>query len=284
VSEAAALDTEASSGPGPLLRRAREASGLTEQQAAEQLNLDVSVVSALERDDLAALGAPVFAKGHLRRYGALLGLVEDEVLAAYERTRAQPAAPTLVPRSRLEMMPVRGKPKWPWVLGGALLFVLAAGLAAYVSEHGLRWPSVGSEDAPPAAAADIAVTETPGAESAAAVPAESAAAAAGPSAGVSTAAAEPAPLPVPPGHVSISLAFATDSWAEIYDGSGKAVLYDLGRAGTQRTIAAAAPLSVTFGNASAVTLSVNGRPAVIPVVPGDGTVARFKIEADGSVR
>jgi hypothetical protein len=91
-------------------------------------------------------------------------------------------------------------------------------------------------------------------------------------------------LPVPPGHVSISLAFATDSWAEIYDGSGKAVLYDLGRAGTQRTIAAAAPLSVTFGNASAVTLSVNGRAAVIPVVPGDGTVARFKIAADGSVR
>ena len=82
----------------------------------------------------------------------------------------------------------------------------------------------------------------------------------------------------------ISLAFATDSWAEIYDGSGKAVLYDLGRAGTQRTIAAAAPLSVTFGNASAVTLTVNGRPAVIPVVPGDGTVAQFKIEADGNVR
>jgi len=285
VNEAVALDTEASSGPGPLLRRAREARALTEQQAAEQLNLDVSVVSALERDDLAALGAPVFAKGHLRRYGALLGLVEDEVLAAYERTRAQPETPTLVPRSRLEMMPVRGKPKWPWVLGGALLFVLAAGLAAYVSEHGLQWPSAELKDSAPATAVDLAVTETPAAETAPAVQAGSTVAdATEPSSGATATATEPVPLPIPPGHVSISLAFATDSWAEIYDGSGKAVLYDLGRAGTQRTIAAAAPLSATFGNASAVTLSVNGRPAVIPVVPGEGTVARFKIEADGTVR
>jgi cytoskeleton protein RodZ len=285
VSAAAAPDTEAGPGPGPLLRRAREARGLTEQQAAEQLNLDVSAVSALERDDLAALGAPVFARGHLRRYGALLGLVEDEVLAAYERTRAQLEAPTLVPRARLDMIPVRGKPKWPWVLGGALLFVLAAGLAAYVSEHGLQWPWGEAEGARSAAAAGPAETQTPASESAPAPPVESAAAAsAQPAIGAALAATDPAPLPVPPGHVSVGLAFATDSWAEIYDGSGKPVLYDLGRAGTQRTIAAAAPLSVTLGNAPAVTLSVNGRAAVIPGVPGEGTVARFSIEANGTVR
>jgi len=34
-------------GPGPSLRRARESLGLTEQQAAEQLNLDATVVRAL---------------------------------------------------------------------------------------------------------------------------------------------------------------------------------------------------------------------------------------------
>ena len=82
----------------------------------------------------------------------------------------------------------------------------------------------------------------------------------------------------------VSLTFATDSWAEIYDGSGKAVLYDLGRAGTQRAIAAAAPLSVTFGNPSAVTLVVNGRPTAMPPSPAGQTVARFRIESDGSLR
>lgn len=283
MNDVTAPDAEASAGPGPLLRRARESRGLTEQQAAEQLNLDVAVVSALERDDFAALGAPVFAKGHLRRYGEMLGLAADDVLAAYERARVHPAAPTLVPRSRLEMMPERGRPKGPWILGGALLFVLAAGLAAYVSEHGLQWPFGASPE--PAANVEQALQEAPAPETSAAV----AAAAGGPatteaSSSAPPAASEAAPPPVPPGHVSISLAFAADSWAEVYDGSGKAVLYDLGKAGTQRTIAAAAPLSVTIGNAPTVTMSVNGRRVAIPVAPGGGTVGRFRIEADGTVR
>jgi len=272
-----------------MLRRARELRGLTEQQAAERLNLDVSLVGALERDDLAALGAPVFAKGHLRRYGAMLGLVEDELFAAYERASAQPDVPTLVPRARLEMMPVRGRPKWPWVLGGALLFLLAAGVATYVLEDGFQWSTdVGTlAGAEPRAEPDVAGMPERGANPAAMAaatretpPEESAQALATPPAG----AGQQALRPVPPGHVSINLAFATDSWAEVYDGSGQPVLYDLGRVGTQRSIAAAAPLSVTIGNAPGVALMVNGRPATIPAVPGGGTVARFTIEADGTVR
>jgi cytoskeleton protein RodZ len=272
-----------------MLRRARESRGLTPQQAAEQLNLDVSVVEALEREDFAALGAPVFAKGHLRRYGAMLGLVDDELLAAYARAGLQPEAPTLVPRARQEMMPVRGRPKWPWVVGGAAAFVLAAVLAAYVSEYGLQWPSADAESAAPAAVIDSEATQVPEPGTGAPVPgpattpvpAETSSQPAADSGIAVGAAVQP---PVPPGHVSISLAFATDSWAEVYDGSGQAVLYDLGRAGTQRSIAAAAPLGVTIGNAPGVTLVVNGRPASIPAVPGGGTVARFKIEADGTVR
>jgi len=289
VNDGSARDAEATSGPGPMLRRAREARGLTEQQAAEQLNLDVMVVSALERDDLAALGAPVFAKGHLRRYGGLLGIAEEQLLAAYECAHAQPEAPSLIPKARQEMnmMPVRGRPKWPWVLGSVLLFLLAAGIAAYVSENGLRWPS-GSAGEPTAARAAPEESLPPPASDAAGGAAESTAptAAAGEQqpAATETVPSGSAPLPVPPGHVSVSLAFAADSWTEIYDGSGKAVMYDLGRAGSQRVIAAAAPLSVTFGNAPAVTLLVNGRSAAVPVPPVGQTVARFRIEADGTLR
>ena len=89
---------------------------------------------------------------------------------------------------------------------------------------------------------------------------------------------------VPAGHVSVSVSFAADSWAEIYDGAGQPVLYDLQRAGTQRTIAAAAPLSVTFGNAPGVTLVVNGRATALPPLPAGHGAARFTIAADGSLR
>jgi cytoskeleton protein RodZ len=278
VSEATAREAQPVSGPGPMLRVAREGRGLTEQQAAEQLTLDVTVVEALERDDLAALGAPVFAKGHLRRYGALLGIDEEQLLAAYARAQAQPEVPTLIPKARREMMPVRGRPKWPWVVGGALAFVVAAGIAAYVSEYGMRWPG-GSDDGEAAAQGPSTAAATT-----AAVPGQTEIATDTGSA-VTEPATDAAPrLPLPQGHVSVRLEFATDSWAEIYDGTGKAVLYDLGRAGTQRTIAAAAPLSVTFGNPQAVTLAVNGRPATLPPLPAGQSVARFRIEADGSLR
>jgi cytoskeleton protein RodZ len=289
VSEADALAAGDGPGPGPALRRARELRGLTQQQAAEQLNLDVSVVEALEQDDFARLGAPVFAKGHLRRYGAMLGLVPDELISAYDRAGAQPEAPTLVPRARQEMTPVRGRPKWTWVAGSVLLFVLAAGVAAYLAEYGFEWPAAAGEPAGTTAEAGPDVVDTPGpsadspVEGGAAITAPSPATSVQPAVVAADVAAEPA-APVPPGHVRVRLAFATDSWAEVYDGSGQAVLYDLGRAGTQRSIAAAAPLSVTIGNAPGVTLAVNGRPAAVPAVPGGGTVARFRIEADGTVR
>jgi cytoskeleton protein RodZ len=278
-----------------MLRLAREARGLTEHQAAEQLNLEVGVVLALENGDFAALGAPVFAKGHLRRYGALLGVAEAELLQAYEHAKGRPSQPTLIPKAREEMVPVRGPSRWPWVVGGMLLFLLAAGLVAYVSEFGFTLPGrakgvSSGQFAAPAGEADTGA-EVPGAaaiEPGAAMGTEpqsvgqdSAGAPASPSGGApsGTGAAT-----VPAGHVRLSLTFAADSWTEVYDGSGKAVLYDLGRAGSSRTIAAVAPLSVTLGNAPGVTVVINGQAARLPWVSGGQTVARFTVEADGTLR
>ena len=154
--------TELPSSPGARLRREREARGLTQQQAAEQLTLDVSVVTALEANDFAALGAPVFAKGHLRRYAGMLDLPADDILGGYERSKGQPEQPTLVPRSRVEMMPVRNPPKWPWVLGGGVAFLFAAAIAAYVSANGLHLPwSADSQSDAESLAADAAPTENP---------------------------------------------------------------------------------------------------------------------------
>jgi len=273
-------------GPGARLRLAREQLGLSQQQAAEQLTCDVSVITALDDDDFATLGADVFVKGHLRRYAALLGLPESDVLAAYERSKAHLEPPSLIPRARIEMMPERSQVNWGWVIGGATLVLVAAGLVAYLSEYGFRLP--GSPDT----GAGIVVAANPTAtDSAVVAPMNDAQGASAPAdaepasdaAGGSTAESVPAPT-LPAGHVSISVSFAADSWAEIYDGSGKAVLYDLGKAGSQRTIAAAAPLSVTFGNAPAVTLAVNGRATPLPPVPPGQTVARFSIGADGTLR
>jgi len=290
--------TELPSSPGARLRREREAQGIGHQQAAESLNLDPAVLTHLEANDFAALGAPVFVKGHLRRYASMLGLAEDEIVSMYDRSKQQLGEPSLVPKSRLEMAPVRGKSRWPWVVGGAAAFFVAAGLIAYLSEHGLPWTGTSPEETTAPVLQEVPATTTQAPAAAASV-----AAAAGSTPTVPTAAQPtgpapfssnaapaapgadaPAPAALQPGQVSLQLKFSADSWVEVFDGSGKAVLYDLGKAGTERTITAAAPLSVTIGNAAAVAVAVNGR--VLPALPrAEGQVlARFGIGPDGSLR
>jgi len=284
--EVAELPTE----PGARLRRQRELAGLSEQQVAEQLNLDATAVTAIERDDFALLGAPVFARGHLKRYAALVGLPEDDVVGAYDRSRAQLAEPTLIPKSREEMRPERGPARWPWILGSLALFLLAAGVAAYVSEHGLAlpdWPfgraeqTAGASNVPGVTASPQSALPSP-APAAVAVAAGQVAAADPASAGVPSGGV--AQGPAQPGQVVLELRFAADSWVEIYDGAGKAVLYDLGKAGTGRTVSGTAPLSLTFGNAPAITLQANGRVVALPAPPAGQTVGRYSLGADGALR
>jgi cytoskeleton protein RodZ len=291
--------TELPSSPGARLRREREGRGMSQQQAAETLNLDPSILAHIEANDFAALGAPVFVKGHLRRYAAVLGIDVDEILAMYDRSKQHLDEPSLVPKSRLEMAPVRGKSRWPWVVGGAVTFLLASALIAYLSENGLPWVEPASDETvaevfdatpatPPASGnspdAPGALTETtrPATDSAPPSPVADAAAGAGMSTTAST--ASPAAAAPQPGNVNLQLRFTADSWVEVFDGSGKAVLYDLGKAGSERTLTAAAPLSVTLGDARGVTVTVNGRVLPPPPRAAGETLARFSIGADGSLR
>jgi cytoskeleton protein RodZ len=283
-------------GPGGRLRREREERGLSSQQVAEQLKLDVAVIEALEDNDFPALGAPVFARGHLRRYAALLGIPEGALLAAYDEAR-QPEAPTLVPRAHFERLPERHVPRWPWALGG-LGALLAAGTLAVIGGRAIKWPWQDSGPAegqiggssqadgglpsrttvtPPSAVEGPAVA--PGNDRGAAAPAASDAASTGESARTSS-----TDVTAAAGMLKLDFRFAQDSWIEIFDGTGKAVLYDLGAAGSTRSISAVAPLSVTVGNAPAVALSVNGRPVALPRPEPGQTVVRVTVERSGAVR
>jgi cytoskeleton protein RodZ len=74
---------------GSTLRQARERIGLTINQVAAQLNLDVALVTALEEERFAALGAPVFVRGHLKRYADLLGEALDPLQERYAEHLSQ---------------------------------------------------------------------------------------------------------------------------------------------------------------------------------------------------
>jgi cytoskeleton protein RodZ len=82
------------SGVGARLRGARERVGLTLTQVAEQLHVDPKSVLALEAEEFAIFGAPVFTRGHIRRYSDLVGEKSDELVALYRES-----APVLMPNA-----------------------------------------------------------------------------------------------------------------------------------------------------------------------------------------
>jgi cytoskeleton protein RodZ len=101
VSEIQPTAATAGSTPGALLRREREQRGLTVQQVSEELHLDAWLVEALEQNRFLALGAPVYAKGHLRKYAVLLGLSPELILARYQEIAEPPPPLQLPPREAL---------------------------------------------------------------------------------------------------------------------------------------------------------------------------------------
>jgi cytoskeleton protein RodZ len=107
---------------GDRLRSARKARALSAAQVADALRLEESSVLALEEERFETLGAPVFVRGHLRRYAQLVGLSEEAVLEAYRSVAPDSdRLPTLArPREQAETLRFGA---WAYWLAGALVMV-----------------------------------------------------------------------------------------------------------------------------------------------------------------
>lgn len=109
-------------GLGERLRSARKARALTVAQVAEALRLEEASVVALEEGRFESMGAPVFVRGHLRRYAALVGLSTEAVLEAYRAAAPGSDAPPSIARPRVQSDVVPVGP-WAWWLAAALVLV-----------------------------------------------------------------------------------------------------------------------------------------------------------------
>jgi cytoskeleton protein RodZ len=80
---------------GGWLAQVRAGGGLELREVARQLRLNPTIIQAIEADDFARLGPPVFVRGYLSRYAQLLELPESEVLERYREQVNDAQAPTL---------------------------------------------------------------------------------------------------------------------------------------------------------------------------------------------
>ncbi|HEX7031319.1 MAG TPA: RodZ domain-containing protein [Gammaproteobacteria bacterium] len=293
--------------PGAKLREQRERKGLTTAQLASELHVARHLLEALEENRFEDIGAPIFVKGHLRNYGRLLGLDANELVAAYEAAH-QPSDPTLVAhRPDGPIMEAAHSQAWVGWFGWLFLLVLAILLGGwwyYEQEGGgelvlspasepvsIATPTLSS---PPEENLDAAAQsgQAPGSseQAGAGEPAEqdgdevAAPRFVMPESPVETTATEPQPQPpaerasTPPADgQGLVLAFAEESWVEVYDAAGRPILYDLMAAGTRRTINASGELRVFLGNADGVEVSVAGEPFDVSPFRRRDSTARFTV-------
>ena len=278
---------------GERLRAGRERAGLSVAAAAEKLHLDLKVIEALEADRFAELGASVYVRGHLRRYGDFVGEPGLELVNAYSaRAEARPLPPDLTQIPHAERRSDPRRLVTPLVgLGCAMVLALA-----------IWWVLAGSKSATVATASPPQSTPVPAAAAApASAPPVHMASAANNSA--PAAAITPAATPASPGNAAadatrreasqettaparetrLRLELSNESWVEVYDSRGERLFYDVAGAGSVQSIAGRPPLRVVLGNAAAVTVQVDGQSRDIPAAALDGEGARFVVNRSGSL-
>lgn len=86
--------SEFRTGIGARLKAGRERLGLTLLQLAEKLHVDPAVVEKLEAERFAEFDAPVYVKGHIKRYAELVGENIQELLDVYSAA-IKPVMPDL---------------------------------------------------------------------------------------------------------------------------------------------------------------------------------------------
>ncbi len=293
---------DADATPGALLKRERERAALTVQQAAEDLHLDPWIIQAIEDNRFLALGAPVYARGHLRKYATRLGLPVDDIVSRYEALQDRPQETDPIPAAvAAPIRPPRRSLKGPaWI---AFAIAVIAGVAYFAFEFFLSHRDAASSRAlTPSSTSTIVeapASPTPTAERAepdSTLPAEDSLAQpqsttsddapSVPEAAASERAAPELATNEPnatAASVRVRIEFTGESWAEVYDATGARLLFGMGTPQRVHTLVGVPPIQVNLGAVSAVRLQVNGESAVIPRRDGRES-ARFTIDSDGNLR
>jgi len=261
-------DCAASDEPtGPLggerLAEARRELQISVHDIAKELHLDEPKVRALERNEFDVLGAPVFAKGHLKTYAHLVNVDPADVLADYyhlNRTVTMPPVISTRPKPRRELSP------GPWI---AAIVVIVIAVSVYWWFSGPVDPE--SVIAEPQQADDSMIVTPPSTdEDTVAPPPES-----GDRIEIEPAASETTAEPVvenepetqpevAEGQLHLLVIYSGDCWTEITDASGRRLLFDLGKDGRTVELSGAEPFNILFGNPGNVSLRVNGRDYALP--------------------
>lgn len=294
-------------GFGAALKRAREAQGISIGDMAARSRLSVQQVRALESESTAELPEPVYVRAFIRGVASVLGLEPDPLVADYTARYGAASVGVLPDHDPAKETVVRASGRRTGlkaaVVAIAAVLVCAAGWYAWSSMNDgaetqptAETPAAEAPEsaeaapAPEQAAADQAAQEKAAAEQAAAekAAAEKAAAekAAAEKATAEKAAAEKAAAEkaraqsqaaAATGERRVTLSTSGACWVQILLPNGRSFFAKEMAEGGSETLNVPVGARVTVGNASVMTLTVDGRPYELTKSTRNG-ICRFVVK------
>lgn len=227
---------------GRALSQARLAAKLTLDQVSDVTRVRVPIVRAIEQDDFSLCGGDVYARGHIRSLARAVGLDPEPLLERYTAEHGAPEQ-TIVPTVyRSER--IRPEPRRPnWTAAMVVAIVAVIGFAGFTLVSG------GNEgDTQPVAGKPSALSpnsgSSPGHATASPTPVES----------------DSAIAAAPADKVTVKLiADRGKSWIQVNDSNGRSLYSGILPQGGSMTFTDEKKITLIVGNASAVSLFVNGR-------------------------
>jgi cytoskeletal protein RodZ len=233
------------------LKQARENRGMSLRQIAGATKISTVALEALERGDFSRLPGGIFSRAFVRAYAIEVGLDPDETVMKYAELSdaiANASMRALAPleisdddRAFLERQRQAGV--WLRVIAAAIVVAIVGTVAWWMTSRGKKTaadttvqeqvskPAPAASGAPPPASAPAGTPSTPTA-------------------------------PVAPQTRAIVIAIHADetSWVQV-TADGRSVLSRNLSAGESTTILADRDVALQFGNAGAISWTVNGRAA-----------------------
>jgi len=229
---------------GTSLKEIRKSAGFSVDQLSARTRIPTSVIEDLERDNFSTCGGPTYARGHIRTIARICGVVDSEVLAAFE-SQTIPLSKSI--RDLLNDTSATAAKKERKPLSWKALGGVAAGVFAFALV-GVGIISSGNNNS---------VTVTSNSET-----------------------SENSPVAAKRNEVEVKLTGVNGlSWVAISDSTGTTQFSGRIRQGEERTFSDNQLLYVVIGNAGAINLTVNGEDIGVPGSVGEVVRLEFGPQA-----
>ena len=259
---------------GQRLRAAREARGMTREEAASRTKLQLSVIDSLECDHFERIGHGVYLRGYLHKYLSLLELpliLADRVLQDHSNLPPLTTSGT-ISRPRYLFQRYSGSALYLVLTGviivPAVLLAMRAGfdsnLVRIAPLDSAETSSVARNDTDlklPDPAAPVTDVSQGASQQSSAVEERPLAASMTPFAAAPVVDA-PKPIgetAIPAGQHSLKIMLGEASWVEVTTSDGQKLEYGLLAAGTSRTYHSAQSIDARLGNVTGAAVEVDGK-------------------------